>query len=107
MNEHTQLDARIDLIATQLADLQEDLRDLQEDLRTHPKPKTQAATKTLSDLRYWLRQAMETEAQIAERNKRKTGSTAGNVIDLAQARAQIGRRLDRLKRAQRDQELSE
>jgi len=90
-------DRHIDDIARQLADLREELRDLQEALRSYPKPNTKQAGQTLAELRYWLKQAMETEAQIAERNKQKNGGSTGFFIDLEDVKDQIGRRLDRLK----------
>lgn len=57
------------------------------------------SAKITSDIRQWLRIAMETEAKLDEFRKKSRGEADGvHAIDFDRARHQIGCRLDRLRR---------
>jgi len=54
--------------------------------------------KLFQDLRGWLKLAYEAERTVAEHNRKRKGISGDYGLDLAQAKSQIGCRLDRLRR---------
>ena len=92
------LDQHLFSIERQLAFIKRDLETLHEQiLAGEIKPETQA-NKTMGSIRHWIRLAIETEMKIAEQKRHRAGlGRCGYGIDLAEARHQIGCRLDRLR----------
>ncbi len=83
----------------QLADLREDLELLQDRIRAGDFEDLKTSTRAISDIRQWLRIALEAENNLEQRNKRSKGIVHDYAIDFDAARASIGCRLDRLRRS--------
>ncbi|MGR3271315.1 hypothetical protein DU478_04845 [Thalassococcus profundi] len=56
-----------------------------------------AAGKLLGEVRYWLKAARETEAELDTAKRQRDGISEGYGIDLDHARTEIGCRLARLR----------
>lgn len=86
-------------IEDQLSDLAEELAEWKTTLQRGEDAKTGDIKRTLTEVRQLVRLAAELEMKIAERDIRDHGlARAGHAIDFDAARAQIGCRLDRLRR---------
>ena len=95
--EGLRLDEVMASIEAQLLAMKADLEVLGDRVRAGDVGSVRDATRTLSDIRAWLKLALETEEKLHERRKRYRGG--GWEIDMDGARDTIGRRLDRLRAA--------
>lgn len=95
----TSLTTSIDLLERQLADLRQGIVEISNKIQAGDLDQLKHATKATGEIRQWLRIAIEAEAQLEKRNKRDRGIVRDYALDLDDARAQIGCRLDRLRRA--------
>lgn len=93
------LSASILTMERQLADMRAGLEETYERIREGDFAALKDATKTLDEIRKWLRIAVETEMEIGKRKSREMGIVNGFAIDFDAARAAIRGRLDRLGRA--------
>lgn len=94
--ETARLEAQRDEIAQTLKDLVADIRDLAEKVRDGGVKKAELGT-SLSDLRYWLKAARETELELDEIKRKTTGIVGSYGLDLEAARFEVRCRLDRLR----------
>jgi hypothetical protein len=62
--------------------------------------------KTVGRMRDWLKAALDLEARIIDEQRKATGRTHDNELDLEAARVEIWSRFDRLVRADSDQDVS-
>ncbi|WP_425101207.1 hypothetical protein [Tropicibacter sp. S64] len=93
-------------IAATLRDLVEDLEELKNDLRAERRAGTGAeGGKLLTEVRYWLKQARETEKEIDALRRQENGCALGWGIDFDAAAYQVGCRLASL-RACCDEDVS-
>ena len=91
------LNEDIERLQTNLRGFARDIENLQE--RVQSGDVTDAETrKVFSDLRSWLRMAMETEKALAQQNRQRLEIDGDYGLDLDAARDQIGCRLARLRR---------
>ncbi|MFK7938062.1 MAG: hypothetical protein AB8B82_01690 [Roseovarius sp.] len=97
------LSTSITALEHQLADMRVDLQLLYDRIRAGELGELTNATKAISEIRAWLKIAIEAEATLEKRNKHDRGIVHDYAIDFDAARSQIGGRLDRLRR-QRDAE---
>lgn len=95
----TGLSTSITSLEQQLNDMRADLELLQEKIRAGDLEELKNSTRVISDIRQWLKIAIEAEAKLNERNKREKGIVQGYALDFDAARASIGCRLNRLRRA--------
>ena len=90
------LNEDIERLQTNLRGFARDIENLQE--RVQSGDVTDAETrKVFSDLRSWLRMAMETEKALAQQNRQRLEIDGDYGLDLDAARDQIGCRLARLR----------
>ena len=82
----------------QLLYLRDDLEAVQAKLRTG-ETEIPNSTRMLSDIRQWLKLAIEAEVQLEQRNKREKGIVNDYALDIDTARNSIRCRLDSLRRA--------
>ncbi|MDG1458495.1 MAG: hypothetical protein P8Q92_11555 [Pseudoprimorskyibacter sp.] len=83
-------------IAQMLADMVEDLEELRKRARTGEATKKDGNA-VLSELRYWLRAARETEKELDQINRQNSGVAGDYGLDLDIARVEIGCRLARIR----------
>lgn len=95
----TGLSTSVTCLLRQLADLREDLEQLQDRIRAGDFDDLKNSTRAISDIRQWLRIALEMEISLEQRNKRSQGIVHDYALDFDAARASIGCRLDRLRRS--------
>lgn len=94
----TAMDQELSRIERQLHEISLELEGLQTKIKQGQIGSESDATRTFSDIRRWIRLALEAEKSLAER-KREDGGVAGSyALDLDRARTSIGCRLDRLRR---------
>ncbi|MFZ7090413.1 hypothetical protein [Primorskyibacter sp. 2E233] len=92
-SELERLERDRDEIAAMLAALKADLFEMQSNLRRGKPDKGSDGGKLLNDVRYWIKQAKETENEI-DAIRRKDCAIAGEYgLDLEQAGLEIGCRL--------------
>lgn len=95
-------------IAATLLELIEDLEVLKEELRSERRAgKSTEGGKLLTEVRYWLKQARETEKEIDAIRRKDSGIAGDYGLDLEQARVEIGCRLDSLRACCCAEEVSE
>ena len=94
------LDGRMAEVSQQLQGLREALSFLRDRAEQDGEAVGGQVGKVLMELRQLLRLAMETESKFEERRKEKEAIVSGYRLDLDEARATIGRRLDRLRAAE-------
>ena len=94
----SQLDADIIRILKQLRDIMADMEAKQDELRDGEGKEAAESKKLLGEIRGWMKVAIETEARIEERCKENQGIVRDYALDFAEARSEIGCRLDRLRR---------
>lgn len=105
--EGQRLETERQQIAQVLTELVEEIFDLQSQLRQgDPKNKAEAG-KLLSDLRYWLKAARETEAELEKIRRKEAGIEEVWGLDLQAAELEIGCRLARLRPCCDAQEIPE
>lgn len=91
------LEDQRDDIAETLAQIGEDIRFLRERIRDGDTARSGEDQKLLADIRYWLRAARETEAEIDEIRRRDAGICGSYGLDLEQACVAVRCRLDSLR----------
>lgn len=84
-------------IAETLEQLWEDIESLRERLRGGEDVKPAEAGKAMADLRYWLKAARETEAELETLRQKRSGIVGSYGLDLAEARDVIGCRMAQLR----------
>lgn len=89
----------IDGLEKQLSELRTGLEEMYVRIKNGEFGELKNAMKATSEIRQWLKIAIEAEAQIARRQKKELGIASGYALDLDKAREQIGSRLARLRRA--------
>jgi predicted RNase H-like nuclease (RuvC/YqgF family) len=102
----SRLEDEREAIAETLADLRGQVAALSRRLREGDTGKTTEDGKLLADIRYWLRAARETEAEIDEIRRRDTGIVGGYGLDLEQACVAVRCRLDSLRSCCGAEEIS-
>ncbi len=93
------LTTSINALERQLADMREELEALYVRIRAGELNELKNATRATSEIRQWLKIAIEAEAQLEKRRREYRGIAHGFAFDLDAARDQIGGRLDRIRRA--------
>lgn len=91
------LEAQREEISQTLADLVADVRALQSQLRQGEIEKKTETSKLLNDLRYWLKAARETEAELEEIRRKESGIGDAYGLDLEAAEFAIGCRMAQLR----------
>ncbi|MCT4557406.1 MAG: hypothetical protein N4A61_05030 [Pelagimonas sp.] len=84
-------------IAQTLAELVADIRTIQKDLRQGEVDRKSETGKLLGELRYWLRAARETEAELEIIRRKEAGIGDAYGIDLRAAELAVRCRLDSLR----------
>jgi chromosome segregation ATPase len=92
-NELEQLQRERDEIAELLAGFKEDLFELQRKLRAQERAKSGDDGKLLSEVKFWLKAARETEKEIEAIRRKEAGIAGEYGLDLEQAGHEIGCRL--------------
>jgi len=95
----TGLGTTVTSLERQLIGLKTDLEALQGRLRADDLEALKESTRMMSDIRNWIRLAIEMEMKLEQRNKRDKGIVNGYALDMGAARDTIGCRLDRLRRS--------
>ncbi|MGR3496827.1 hypothetical protein [Citreimonas sp.] len=93
----TKLEEEREAIAETLTDLREQVAMLSRKLRAGDYAKSTDDGKLLADIRYWLRAARETEAEIDDLRRRDNGIVGEYGLDLDQACVAVRCRLDSLR----------
>ena len=94
----TGLTTSIDSLERQLADMRAELEAMYERIKAGEFGELKNAMKATSEIRQWLKIAIEAEAQLAERKKAEKGIVHHYALDLETARTSVGCRLARLRR---------
>ena len=89
----------IDGLERQLSDMRADLEDMYARIKNGEFGELKNAMKATSEIRQWLKIAIEAEAQLATRKKAELGIVHAYALDLDTAREAVGLRLARLRRA--------
>ena len=92
------LSISINALIRQLKEMQRALEDGQMNVRSGQIRGLRNTQKILSDVKLWLRIALEAEAQLEKRSKQDCGFDDANAVNLADARVEIGGRLDRIRK---------
>ena len=100
--EAGRLEAQRDEIAQTLEELTADIRALQERIRSEERTKKTDVGTALADLRYWLKAARETEAELDAIRRRQSGIKGEWGLDLDVAFSEICDRLDRIRSAEKE-----
>ncbi|MDR9393583.1 MAG: hypothetical protein RI571_04570 [Roseovarius sp.] len=95
----TRLTTSIDALARQLAEMREELEERYKQIRAGNFSGLEDSKTAVADIRQWLRIALEAEVQLEKRRKQEQGLAGGYGIDFDAARAEVGCRLDRLRRS--------
>ncbi|WP_372891660.1 hypothetical protein [Rhodosalinus sp.] len=97
--EDSPLDEEIASIARQLRGMRHELEDFQHMLARGDWDDAREAGKAVASVKQWIRLAIEAEMLLHARRRKSSGLARGSyALDLAAARAEIGARLDRLRR---------
>jgi hypothetical protein len=83
----------------QLADMRQELEAKYEQLRAGDLSNLKDGAKATAEIRQWLKIALEAEVQLEKHRKNEKGIVHDYALDFDAARAAIGCRLDRLRRA--------
>lgn len=94
-------------VQTQLRSFLADIEDLQKRAHAGEGVKETEVRKLFQELRGWLKLAQEAEMIVAQRKREELGIKHQYGLDLQAARAQVGCRLDRLRRCCRDGKVSD
>ena len=95
----TGLTTSIDSLERQLADMRTELEGMYARIKTGEFGELKNAMKATTEIRQWLKIAIEAEAQLATRRKTDKGLAHDYGLDLDAARDTIEFRLARLRRA--------
>ncbi|MGR3460664.1 MAG: hypothetical protein ACU0AX_11890 [Roseovarius sp.] len=88
----------INSLEEQLADMRGELEALYRRIRAGDLDELKNATRATTEIRQWLRIAIEMEAQLEKRRQHERGIVHGYAIDFDAARVEIRCRMDRLAR---------
>ena len=91
----------------QLCDMTLELETLQQKLRAGRPDVLGNSSRLISDIRQWLKIALEAEADLEKRKRNEARGAAHDTLDLEAARLSTSSRLDRLRRARSTNGLSE
>ena len=95
--EIARLEGDLEDVRDILGEFEETLRDLRKRVRAGEVDNLKDASKTLTELRSWLKLAKETEAQLAEYARKEAGIVGSWGLDLDRARSEVGGRLARVR----------
>jgi len=90
------LTTSIDMLVRQLADMRADLGVIYERIREGDLDEVKNASRVTSEIRQWLKIALETEMQLEKCKSKEKGIVRDFAIDFSEARDSIRSRLDRL-----------
>lgn len=96
--EVDRLEGKLLVVRESLEDFEAALRDLKQQVRSGEVKALKDVSKTLAEIRGWMKLAMETEAQLAEYARREAAIEGAYGIDLERARSEIGCRLAKLRK---------
>lgn len=96
------LTASICLLERQLADMRAEMEAIYERIKDGDLGEIKNATRVTSEIRQWMKIALEAEVQLEKRKSNQKGIVRGFAIDFEAARDSIRSRLDRLGRERRD-----
>ena len=95
-------------VQSQIKELREDLETFKEEARTGEEFKTTAVKETLTRLKGLVGQCSGLEKTLAECRKQQLGvASGGYALDLADAKLEIGRALDRIRERRDTEAVSE
>lgn len=97
----TGLGTSISALQRQLADMKAELQVIYERIKDGDFEELKNASRATTEIRQWLKIAMEAEVQLEQRSKKERGIAYDYAIDFSEARASVCRQLDRLRRARR------
>jgi len=97
--EPSGLTGAINALEEQLAEMRGELEALYRRIRAGELDELKNATRATTEIRQWLRIAIEMEAQLEKRRQHERGIVHGYAIDFDAARVEIRCRMDRLARA--------
>jgi len=89
----------IDGLEKQLSRMRAELEEIYARIKNGQFGELKNARTATSDIRQWLKIAIEAEAQLARRKQQELGIAHAYAVDLDEARENIGCRLARLRRA--------
>ncbi|MCJ7873752.1 hypothetical protein Q4577_13420 [Marinovum sp. 2_MG-2023] len=92
------LEARLVVVRESLVEFETALRDLKKRVQCGEVDTLKDVSKTVADIRGWMKLAMETESQLAEYARKEAAIDGAYGLDLEQARSEIGCRLAQLRR---------
>lgn len=92
------LNVSVTILERQLNGIIADLEVLQGKLRAEEIDAVKDSTRMMSDIRNWIRLAIEAEMKLEQRNKKEKGIVHAYALDMDAARDSVGCRLDRLRR---------
>jgi hypothetical protein len=95
----TGLTTSIDSLERQLSDMRGELLKLYDRIQSGDVEDLKNATRATSEIRQWLKIAIEAEAHLEKRRKQEKGIVNDYALDLSEARVAVCGRLDRLRRA--------
>lgn len=101
------LEQRCEDIARTLQDMQDELEALRGRFRDGDLDDRRAGQSLFADIRYWLKQARETEQELDKIRREDAGLAGDYGLDLHAARFEVGCRLARIRRCCREGRLSE
>ncbi|MGK7754704.1 hypothetical protein [Roseovarius sp. C03] len=102
----SQVSLSIDALEKQLSAMRADLEAIYVQIRQGQFCELKDARRATSDIRQWLKIAIEAEAQLEKRREKELGVADGYAVDLDEARESIGCRLARLRRARDAERVS-
>ena len=91
------LNENLDAIREQLEALRADLVAMQARLKDGDVAAVKDSHKTVTEIRHWMRIAMELEMDFAKRQQKQAGIVGSYAIDFDAARDRVRCRLDRLR----------
>ncbi|MEO1138589.1 MAG: hypothetical protein AAFW87_03945 [Pseudomonadota bacterium] len=97
----------IDSLERQLSDMREELEGMYSRIKDGEFGELKNAMKATTEIRQWLKIAIEAEAQLATRKKAELGIVHAYALDLTQAKETVGHRLARLRRTRDAERVSE
>ncbi|MEM8773451.1 MAG: hypothetical protein AAGF53_00375 [Pseudomonadota bacterium] len=100
------LTTSIDSLERQLADMRRELERMYARIKDGDFGELKNASKATTEIRQWLKIAIEAEAQLATRQKRDLGITNAYGLDLNQAIEEIDERMVAIRRARDAEEIS-
>ncbi|CAN0276731.1 unnamed protein product, partial [Chrysoparadoxa australica] len=102
----SQVTLSIDALEKQLSAMRADLEAVYAQIRRGQFGDLKDARRATSEIRQWLKIAIDAETQLAKRREKELGVADGYALDLEEARESIGCRLARLRRARDAERVS-